>query len=221
MTSDQTWLSKSSMLTTSPACSARHSSSRIVRTSTRAVSPSREIWPDIGLTHQAPMRSIAFRPFSRLATLPEPRHRRCSVISEVFRVFQTELRTSRASPAYRGIVANKSEVKERISDDWRFCTWPIGEKERSIGDRSGWPDCRDLGPYTSVHPVWLAHSARDCRGPAGATGFPWRHSHLHSGCPPAFLYRFLSNGCLLHGKPQAGFYEGAPAGVRLVLWRRG
>jgi hypothetical protein len=46
------------MLTTSPACSARHSSSRIVRTSTRAVSPSREIWPDVGLTHQAPMRSI-------------------------------------------------------------------------------------------------------------------------------------------------------------------
>src|SRR6267378_6263489 len=58
MTPDQAWLSKSSMLTTSPACSARHSSSRIVRSSTRAVSPSREIWPDAGLTHQAPMRSI-------------------------------------------------------------------------------------------------------------------------------------------------------------------
>ena len=58
MTSVQTWLSKSSMLTTSPACSARHSSSRIVRTSTRAVSPSLEICPDAGLTHQSPMRSF-------------------------------------------------------------------------------------------------------------------------------------------------------------------
>src|SRR5712691_2292357 len=46
------------MLTTSLACPARHSSSRIVRSSRRAVSPSREIWPDFGLTHQSPMRSI-------------------------------------------------------------------------------------------------------------------------------------------------------------------
>jgi hypothetical protein len=30
----------------------------MVRTSTRAVSPSREIWPDVGLTHQSPMRSF-------------------------------------------------------------------------------------------------------------------------------------------------------------------
>src|SRR5258708_37707607 len=46
------------MLTTSPAFPARHNKSRIVRTSTRTVSPSREIWPDAGLMHQAPMRSI-------------------------------------------------------------------------------------------------------------------------------------------------------------------
>src|SRR5690349_13397394 len=46
------------MLTTSPECSARHTSNRIVRTSTRAVSPSREICPDAGLTHQLPTRSM-------------------------------------------------------------------------------------------------------------------------------------------------------------------
>src|SRR5436190_18912064 len=45
------------MLTTSPARVARHTSSRIVRTSSRALCPSREIWPDVGLTHQSPMRS--------------------------------------------------------------------------------------------------------------------------------------------------------------------
>ena len=44
------------MLTTSPARSARHSSSRIVRTSTRTLSPSRDISPDAGLTHHAPIR---------------------------------------------------------------------------------------------------------------------------------------------------------------------
>src|SRR5208282_488742 len=46
------------MLTTSPARSARQRRSRIVRASGRAVSPSREIWPDAGLTHQSPMRSV-------------------------------------------------------------------------------------------------------------------------------------------------------------------
>src|ERR1700685_3948072 len=46
------------MLTTSPSCSARHSSSRIVRTSTRTVSPFCEISPEFELTHQAPMRSF-------------------------------------------------------------------------------------------------------------------------------------------------------------------
>jgi hypothetical protein len=46
------------MLTTSPACSARHSSKRMVRASTRAVSPSREISQELGLTHQEPIRSI-------------------------------------------------------------------------------------------------------------------------------------------------------------------
>ena len=58
MTPDQTRLSKSSMLTTSPACSARHKSSRIARVSSRVVFPSREISPDAGLTHQEPIRSV-------------------------------------------------------------------------------------------------------------------------------------------------------------------
>src|SRR5580658_5844826 len=121
------------MLTTSPACSARHNSSRIVRTSTRAVSPFREIWPEAGLTYQPPMRSIVvvgrsmqdrfcrfpsnwksgvrqlyqhrgetpptFRPVLGLAMLSQPRSP-IHVISEVFRVFQTKLRTSRVSTAY-------------------------------------------------------------------------------------------------------------------------
>ena len=117
------------MLTTSPECSARESSSRIVRTSTRAISPSREIWPDAGLTHQAPMRSITavvrsmegwllpsvsnrkrrspniphrrYTPTAaslELRTLLRLCQRRGSVLSELFRVFQTWLKTSRVSP---------------------------------------------------------------------------------------------------------------------------
>src|ERR1700730_7539214 len=122
-------------------------------------------------------------------------------------------------------IANE-EMKERLSDDWKFCTWSIGdwsigEKPRSMCNRSGWRNCRDFGPYTSLHPVWMAHSACDCRGPAGAAGFPWRRRHLYSGCLPALLYRFLSSRYLLRGKPQAGFFEGASAAVRLVLWRHG
>ena len=46
------------MLTTSPGRAARHCKSRIVRSSILAVSPSREIWPDAGSTHQTPMRSL-------------------------------------------------------------------------------------------------------------------------------------------------------------------
>src|SRR6266849_7341296 len=118
-------------------------------------------------------------------------------------------------------IANKSEVKERISDDWRFCASAIGKKERSIGNRSRRRDCREFGPSTSLHPVWVEHSARDCRGPVGARGFPWRRRHLCSGCPPALLYRMLSSSGLLRGEPQAAFFDGAPTGVRVVLWRRG
>jgi hypothetical protein len=58
-------------------------------------------------------------------------------------------------------------------------------------------------------------------GVLGRGAFPWRHSHLLSGCPPALLYRLLSSGCLLRGESQARFFERAPAGVRLVLWRGG
>src|SRR6266849_3357756 len=57
------------MLTTSPACSARQSNSRIVRTSTRAVSPSFEIWQDVGSTHQAPMRSMFERSMQVFRTI--------------------------------------------------------------------------------------------------------------------------------------------------------
>jgi hypothetical protein len=46
------------MLTTSPGRAARHNSNRMVRDSSRAFSPSREIWPEVGSTHQEPMRSI-------------------------------------------------------------------------------------------------------------------------------------------------------------------
>jgi hypothetical protein len=34
-------------------------------------------------------------------------------------------------------IANKSEVNERISDDWRFRTLVVGQKERSIGNHRG------------------------------------------------------------------------------------
>src|SRR6266849_4645268 len=118
-------------------------------------------------------------------------------------------------------IANKSEVKERISDEWRFCASAIGKKERTIGNLCGRGDCRDFGPFASLHPVWMGHSPRDCRGPAGAGGFPWRRRHLHSGRPPALFYRVLSSGYLLRSEPQAAFYDGAPAGVWPVLWRRG
>jgi hypothetical protein len=49
---------------------------------------------------------------------------------KVFRVFQTNFRTSGVSPGYSATalwIANKSAVKERISDDWRFCILAIGK----------------------------------------------------------------------------------------------
>src|SRR6266550_1325717 len=57
----------------------------------------------------------------------------------------------------------------------------------------------------------MARSAHDCRRPSGAQRFPWRHSHLLSGCPPALLYRLLSSGCLLRGKSRRlGFLKEHP-----------
>src|SRR5213082_1771155 len=85
------------MLNTSPACSARQSSSRIVRTSTRAVSPSREISQDAGSTRQAPMRSNVVFELSMQ-------------VSERFRVFQLLLRT----PAFRlPIVSLRSRPSQK------------------------------------------------------------------------------------------------------------
>src|SRR5260221_9159206 len=80
------------MLTTSPWRSARHSSSRSVRTSRRAVSPSFEICPDAGSTRQSPMRSGFV------------------LISEVFRILQAGFRTSPFAPAYGG--AKESLMKK-------------------------------------------------------------------------------------------------------------
>jgi len=48
------------MLTTSPARSARHMSSFVVRASTRTISPSRKIWPDLGSTHQTSLPTVGF-----------------------------------------------------------------------------------------------------------------------------------------------------------------
>src|SRR5947209_12272 len=48
------------MLTTSPACSARHISKSMVRDSNRTVSPSLEISPVAEFTRQAPTRRIGF-----------------------------------------------------------------------------------------------------------------------------------------------------------------
>jgi hypothetical protein len=57
VTPAQTLFSSSSMLTSSPACSARYNSSRSDRASSRAVSPSLEIWSELELTVQSPMRT--------------------------------------------------------------------------------------------------------------------------------------------------------------------
>ena len=51
---------RSSMLTTSPARSARHMSSFVVRASTRTISPFRKIWPDLGSTHETRLPTVGF-----------------------------------------------------------------------------------------------------------------------------------------------------------------
>jgi hypothetical protein len=56
-------------------------------------------------------------------------------------------------------------------------------------------------------------------GLTGPAGFTWRCRHLCSRCLLALLHRLLSSGCLLRGKPQAGFFDRTSAGVRLVLWQ--
>src|ERR1700730_13669955 len=55
------------MLTTAPARSARQTSSRIVRSSNRTVSPSREISPDAGFADHAPILIV----FAVTAPIPE------------------------------------------------------------------------------------------------------------------------------------------------------
>src|SRR5260370_16634172 len=95
-------------------------------------------------------------------------------------------------------------------NDCRYWTGAIGKKERSIGNRSRRRDSRDLGSSTSVHAVWMGHSARDCRWPAGEAGFPGRRRHLCSGAPVPLLYRFLSTGGVVIGNPPVGLLLGAP-----------
>src|SRR6058998_3807713 len=167
------------MLTTSPACSARHISSRIVRTSTRQASPSREIWPDAGLTHQAPIRSVVlvwcsilrsattltsdgesarqlYQHRGKTPTPAVPPTQHIYVISGVFRLFQTLAPDfSRLTWISALRIANKSKRKERKYHEWRLCTSAIGEKERSVSNRSRRRDCRDFGPSTSLHVIWM------------------------------------------------------------------
>ena len=108
-----------------------------MRASNLAVSPSREICPDAGLTHQSPIRSVVEvgrtmgdrggwpLPLNREATVADytplrtsadllsseaistPSHHcrcsppRCTLNSEVFRVFQAKAQDFQGSPAYR------------------------------------------------------------------------------------------------------------------------
>src|SRR5207247_8930198 len=118
-------------------------------------------------------------------------------------------------------IANKSKRKERKYHEWRLCTSAIGEKERSVSNRSRRRDCRDFGPSTSLHVIWLEDSTCDRRRPAGAAGYPWRRRHLHSGCPPAFLYRVLGGGGLRWAESEAALYGRAAADLRLVVFGRG
>src|SRR5438874_13139965 len=80
------------MLTTSPACSARHTSSRIVRTSRRTISPFREISPDAGLTFQSPTRSGVMAGVREYTNTISVRLPPAAGLSELFRSFQREAR---------------------------------------------------------------------------------------------------------------------------------
>jgi hypothetical protein len=137
-------------------------------------------------------------------------------------VFQASLRTSRIRAAYRGIrIGNKSVGEGENSDDGRICSSASGEKQRSIGHRSGRFDRRDIRPFTSVHPVWMERATDDCGRFAWAGGQAWRCRHLYSWRRAALLYRDDSNGYLLRGKPQTSFFDGTSASLRPVLWNRG
>src|SRR3954451_11225060 len=106
------------------------------------------------------------------------------------------------------------------SDDIGICSFAIAKERRTAGDRGGRFDCRDVGPFASVHPVWMEHPAGDCRGTAGTRGDTWRREHVHSGSAAAFLYRLLGRSDLLRSEPQIALYDRASAGVR-VVFRRG
>src|SRR5579864_1686815 len=91
---------RSSMLTTSPTWRARQSSNRIVRASTRTLSPSREISPDDGLTHQSPMRSLGsiVRRFYQVDNVAGQAI--CAFFQDEFRIFQSNFRTYDPSLGY-------------------------------------------------------------------------------------------------------------------------
>src|SRR5579859_503201 len=144
--------------------------------------------------------------------------------SELFRMFQAEFRTSRVSPEYgqsdqrramenekatRARIANEFRLKERKRNEWRIRIREVGalrETEGAALNRSWRRDSRHAGPVTGVHPVWMGHSARDCRRIAGAASVPGRRRNLRSRSRAAFLHRMLGCGCLLRGEPEVAVH---------------
>src|SRR5579864_376152 len=139
-------------------------------------------------------------------------------------MFQAEFRTSRVSPEYgqcdRGHttenaratltrIANEIKLKARKRDEWRIHIREIGavrEEEGAALDRNWRRDSRHAGPVTGVHPIWLGHSARDCRRIAGAASVPGGRRNLRSRSRAAFFHRMLGCGCLLRGEPEVAVH---------------
>src|SRR5450432_258816 len=170
-----------------------------------------------------------FQPPSRLASRPALLHPvpvRFQNYSARFRpgsgLLGSHLRiVNSRSLGNKGRFTKSLKNEERKSDDGRFQGGFIAKEERAVGKCSWRRDCRDSGPATGLHPLWMAHSAGDRRRATGRGGVPRRRWHLYSGSMPALLYSVLGGGHVLRCQPQAAFLDGASAGLRLILWGRG
>src|SRR5579864_7950948 len=222
------------MLTTSPACSARQSSSRMVRKSMRVVSPAREISLEAGLTYHSPMRSeVTLERSMAAGTIVGVRigkgARRFyqefaarSVRSK--RIFQ---RDSEGFQDFLGRVEVSSGGRciqmcwERISDDSRCYGSDFTEAQRAVGDWDGWIGCGDTGPVAGVHFVRVGYTAGDRGRIVRPAGFSRWRGHIRVGCFVALLYCNLGSGDLLPGEPQTGVSGGTSPCLWIVFWRSG
>src|SRR5258708_5478378 len=80
--------------------------------------------------------------------------------------------------------------------------------------------CRGCRALPGRGPVWMEGCGRSRRGSLWAGGLAWRRRHLRPRRHAGVLHRLLIHGVLLRGQPQAGLHDGAPPGVRPVLWCR-